>query len=68
MEKSAKRAVPSKALLERLGKRRDKMVTHVRDLIERGHGKEADGWEFRLMELRYVIRMIRRSNINLSSQ
>ena len=62
MAKSVKQAVPSKALLKRLGRRRDKMASHVRDLIARGRGTEADGWEFRLIELRHVIRMVRRSN------
>jgi len=42
--------------------RRDAMAKHVKELIEKGEYKNADGWEFRLIELRHIISFLRRSN------
>lgn len=49
-------------LLKRLCSRRDVMIKHITDLIMRDCVTEADGWEFRLIELRHIVRMVRRSN------
>ena len=63
MTKSKRRNdVASKPLLERLSARRDTMAKHVKELIELGEYKNADGWEFRLIELRHIIATVRRSN------